>query len=341
MAKMAPADNTKTQSVPRRDLRAYLMCALAGALAVVILPDAAWSNSDDEGFVLNREGKHFYALNPVRTNTPTSLKSSAAKGIKQGFFPLNRKVLIAPTRQVSVLPHSLNASGNAAPHSPKGNDAKILTLFGASTQQSATSNTLQDLVSQGIQAVSHIWPLPKTIAQHISSGFGIRSDPFTGRPAFHGGIDIAAPAGTPILATANGIVKEAGRKGGYGNYVLLSHTDGTQTMYSHLQSLRVQAGNGVRAGQVLGTLGSTGRSTGAHLDYRLIAAGKKYNPMQILAGKEPKNLQTITAATSNRWASNNALSSAAGRPSVRVQSGVRIITPRERLAQAGGFIRVH
>lgn len=333
--------------------RSGRLVSLTSLIVILTVPQAAWSNNDDDSFVLNRDGKRFYSLTPARNGVPTGLVKSDAQTIRKGFFPLDRKVLVAPTRAVSVLPYSPRASSENKQNNKANNeradnhhnDAKILTLFGDNVEINAPENAAQNaqsfggLLSRGVKAITHIWPLPANIAQHISSGFGMRKDPFTGKPAFHSGIDIAAAKGAPVLASASGIVKEAGRKGGYGNYVLLSHIDGTQTMYSHLQSINVRVGNGVQAGQTIGALGSTGRSTGAHLDYRLIAAGKKYNPMQILAGKEPKNLGTQSLVAELRGAKNTTFASAV-RPSVRVESGVRIITPRERLAQAGGFIRV-
>ncbi|MDR0843143.1 MAG: peptidoglycan DD-metalloendopeptidase family protein [Acidobacteriota bacterium] len=116
----------------------------------------------------------------------------------------------------------------------------------------------------------------------ISSAFGMRKDPFTGKPRFHKGVDIAAPAGTPVLAALPGKVISAGREGGYGNTVLVEHGDGLRTRYGHLSSIDVKVGDTVTSGGNLGTVGSTGRSTGPHLHFEVIRMGKPANPLASL-----------------------------------------------------------
>jgi murein DD-endopeptidase MepM/ murein hydrolase activator NlpD len=132
--------------------------------------------------------------------------------------------------------------------------------------------------------VRHLmWPIPHAAKQYVSSGYGIRNDPFHGRPTFHGGIDIAAETGTPVLATADGKVQKVAADKNYGKYVTLEHADGTLTRYGHLSAQNVAEGQRVKAGQAIGAVGSTGRSTGAHLDYRVSKNGVKYDPLSILS----------------------------------------------------------
>jgi murein DD-endopeptidase MepM/ murein hydrolase activator NlpD len=102
-----------------------------------------------------------------------------------------------------------------------------------------------------------------------TSGFGPRLDPFSGRYAFHPGIDFAGPTGTAVLATAGGLVTFAGRDGGYGNMVEIDHGYGLRTRYAHLLSVAVTKGQSVPKGAVVGRLGSTGRSTGPHVHYEV------------------------------------------------------------------------
>jgi len=114
-------------------------------------------------------------------------------------------------------------------------------------------------------------PLPFEVA--ASSGLGYRIDPFTNQLAWHDGTDFPAPIGTPILATANGIVIKAGWGGDYGNMVEVRHPNGFITRYAHAQELSVKVGQSVKKSQVIGKSGSTGRSTGPHLHYEVLRNG--------------------------------------------------------------------
>jgi murein DD-endopeptidase MepM/ murein hydrolase activator NlpD len=114
-------------------------------------------------------------------------------------------------------------------------------------------------------------PLPFEVAP--SSGLGYRIDPFTNQLAWHDGTDFPAPAGTPILATANGVVIKAGWGGDYGNMVEVRHPNGFITRYAHAQEISVQVGQAVKKSQVIGKSGSTGRSTGPHLHYEIVREG--------------------------------------------------------------------
>lgn len=117
---------------------------------------------------------------------------------------------------------------------------------------------------------------------YISSGFGVRADPFTGGRDHHMGVDFDANHGDPVRAAANGIVSFAGWKNGYGNTVVIDHGDGYQTLYGHNQSNTVRVGDVVRAGQQVAKVGSSGRSTGAHLHFEVHVNGRPVNPMAYL-----------------------------------------------------------
>lgn len=128
-----------------------------------------------------------------------------------------------------------------------------------------------------------IFSWPVTADYPITSPFGYRTDPFTGATKFHGGIDIAAPEGTPVLAAADGIVVVANSTdswgGGYGYYVKLQHDGGYATQYAHCSKIAVTGGQEVRKGQVIGYIGSTGRSTGNHLHWEVWKDGTRVNPL--------------------------------------------------------------
>ncbi len=126
----------------------------------------------------------------------------------------------------------------------------------------------------------------------LSSRFGKRKHPILGYRKMHTGVDFAAPRGTPILAAGSGTVERANRYGGYGNYIRIRHTDGYKTAYAHLKSFArgVKKGKYVKQDQVIGYVGTTGRSTGPHLHYEVIHHGKKINPRRLsqLSGKPLK-----------------------------------------------------
>jgi murein DD-endopeptidase MepM/ murein hydrolase activator NlpD len=115
----------------------------------------------------------------------------------------------------------------------------------------------------------------------ITSGYGMRRHPVLGYGRMHKGLDIAAPSGTPIRAMGDGRVVFAGRNGGYGNFVKLSHSGGIQSAYGHMRRIAVRSGTYVRQGQIIGYVGSTGVSTGPHLHFEVLRGGRAVNPNSV------------------------------------------------------------
>jgi murein DD-endopeptidase MepM/ murein hydrolase activator NlpD len=128
-------------------------------------------------------------------------------------------------------------------------------------------------------ATPSIWP----IAGWLSSGFGTRRDPFTGAQDFHPGLDIAGDHGQQVLAPADGTVTGASYSGNYGNLVTIDHGFGLSTRYGHLSRFAVSPGQQVRRGEVIGYVGSTGRSTSPHLHYEVLVNGRLTNPLRLLS----------------------------------------------------------
>ncbi len=144
---------------------------------------------------------------------------------------------------------------------------------------------------QRIQSLTNRMPLIAPVAGRRSSRFGSRIDPFNKAPAFHSGLDYAAPRGTPVKATAGGTVRSAGRKGGYGIMVEIDHGAGLTTRYAHLSKALVSPGERVAPGQLIGKVGSTGRSTGPHLHYETRKNGKAADPaIYLRAGRKLASL---------------------------------------------------
>jgi murein DD-endopeptidase MepM/ murein hydrolase activator NlpD len=147
----------------------------------------------------------------------------------------------------------------------------------------------KDVVEQKqkqLRVTPTIWP---TDSRRITSPFGIRKDPFTGRATFHAGLDISGDTGDPIYAAADGTVISAERGAAHGNNVLISHANGIQTHYSHLSKILTKVGAKVSKGDIIGELGSTGRSTGPHLHYEVIINGEHVDPRPYLNATRGSN----------------------------------------------------
>jgi murein DD-endopeptidase MepM/ murein hydrolase activator NlpD len=133
---------------------------------------------------------------------------------------------------------------------------------------------------QLLSSTPAIQPVSNKDLSRIASGFGYRIDPVYKTTKFHAGLDFAAPQGTPIYATANGTVEVAGNTGnGYGNHVVISHGYGYGTLYGHMFRVKVRSGQKVKRGEIIGWVGSTGKSTGPHCHYEVHRNGDPVDPV--------------------------------------------------------------
>jgi murein DD-endopeptidase MepM/ murein hydrolase activator NlpD len=197
--------------------------------------------------------------------------------------------------EASPIPDSTRA-GNMA----KEEELTQMASFSSSEIIASTGSLLQELVHRiGIQAKSYekiddlvknkqkmlasipaIQPVSNKDLKRIASGFGYRIDPIYKTVKYHSGLDFAAPAGTPIYATGDGVVEEASMSDvGYGNHVVVNHGYGYRTRYGHMLKIKVKAGTTVKRGDVLGWVGSTGKSTGPHCHYEVEKNGEKVDPV--------------------------------------------------------------
>nr|WP_246187601.1 M23 family metallopeptidase [Ornithinibacillus caprae] len=130
-------------------------------------------------------------------------------------------------------------------------------------------------VNEALRYIPTAWP---TVPDTITSDFGVRSDPFHLNDAIHSGIDVRGSIGTPVYAAADGTVTKAEYYGGYGNTIMIRHSDTYQTIYAHLSEINVDQGETVKKGETIGSIGSTGRSTGPHLHYEIIKDNEPVDP---------------------------------------------------------------
>jgi murein DD-endopeptidase MepM/ murein hydrolase activator NlpD len=131
-----------------------------------------------------------------------------------------------------------------------------------------------------LASIPAIQPVSNKDLNRIASGFGYRIDPVYKVAKFHAGLDFAAPQGTPIYATADGVIKEANyNAGGYGNNVVINHGYGYETLYGHMYKIKARPGEHVKRGEVIGYVGSTGKSTGPHCHYEVHRSGERIDPV--------------------------------------------------------------
>ena len=180
------------------------------------------------------------------------------------------------------------ATNNATTTRPAGGPA--LPTDGANPDEAIdfVADRTADL-EQKILSFAHVLrersrtPSVAPVAGTVTDGYGVRSNPFGGEePEFHGGLDIAAPTGTPVVAAGTGTITFAGWHNGYGQLVVIDHGNGYQTRYGHLSAIDAGLGANVTRGELVGRVGSTGRSTGAHLHYEVRVGDRHTNPRRYL-----------------------------------------------------------
>jgi murein DD-endopeptidase MepM/ murein hydrolase activator NlpD len=151
---------------------------------------------------------------------------------------------------------------------------QLKDIYQLSEQAKTSSNTGSNMES----STQPLWPLN----EEVSSSFGYRKDPFTGKKKFHAGMDIAAKEGTDIKAVMSGRVQMVDEQNGYGKVVVLDHGEGYTTLYAHNSDITVKAGDWVQKGTTIAKVGSTGRSTGPHLHFEVSKDGKRLDPENFL-----------------------------------------------------------
>ena len=160
---------------------------------------------------------------------------------------------------------------------------QLNTLSLRASYQEKSYNEIEGMIKNKeklLAAIPAIQPVSNKDLRHVASGFGYRIDPVYKVTKFHAGLDFAAPQGTPIYATADGIVKEAGyNAGGYGNHVVINHGYGYETLYGHMYRIKTRVGQKIKRGEVIGYVGSTGKSTGPHCHYEVHKSGQPVDPV--------------------------------------------------------------
>jgi len=284
--------------------------AVAVACAMVTLPvligiGAAWkAKSDVSGLYANQQ-----ALELENSNYRSATKelSGQIESIQSAIADLGARAALDPTvaRTMDKLPALVKAramGGSTAPLNATAKQepsyARALSALSNPDDTFGLLRTLLEGLESRLQSVRSnvekrnalaaatpsIWPAQGW----LTSTMGPRTDPLTGDADYHSGLDIAGEKGQPIYATAAGVVTQAGYATGYGNVIVLDHGFGLETRYGHLSAFMVHTGDHVKRGEMIAKLGATGRTTGPHLHYEVMANGRLLNPLQLLTQQKPR-----------------------------------------------------
>lgn len=285
--------------------------AIAVACAVVTLPvlaglGSAWKARSDVAALhsshqaLELENSNYRSATEALAGQITSLQSAIADlGAKSALDPAlagaieklpafvkNRAMggSAVPAVEASR-PDSVYARTLSALASPDDTFGLLRTLLEVLESRLHTVRDNVDKRNALADATPSIWPAHGW----LSSSMGPRTDPVNGGADYHAGLDIAGDRGQPVYATAAGTVTQAGYQGAYGNLIVIDHGFGLQTRYGHLAGFAVAKGAHVKRGDVIGRLGATGRATGSHLHYEVLANGRLLNPLRLLTQQKPRD----------------------------------------------------
>jgi murein DD-endopeptidase MepM/ murein hydrolase activator NlpD len=287
-----------------RQLTINLRAAIGAVVAVLALPvlmglGAKWSAHAEIDQL--RTANSSLTVENGSYRAATGELTAQIQSLESVINDLGARATLDPAqaRAMAKLPAIVKtraAGGTNVPASPAMTEIATAAL----TSPEDTFGVLRDLL-QGLEsrlryvrrdverrealasATPSIWPAHGWLTGY----FGGRSDPFSGEPAFHQGLDISTEKGDPVYATADGTVESAAYSGDYGNLVVIKHGFDLTTRYGHLSGFAVKPGQAVKRGAVIGYVGATGRATGSHVHYEILANGKLINPLQLLT--QPAN----------------------------------------------------
>jgi murein DD-endopeptidase MepM/ murein hydrolase activator NlpD len=283
--------NRKTGAVRRLTLSRRLAVIAGMSLFILPLLIGAGSGGASQAEVellrsanetLRLENDSYREATGELTEQISSLQTALAQlGEQIELDPATRQAIeqLARTRATGGASNPAVAAAAAASKTvPEGTFGILRDLLGSLESRLASVRTQVENQQQFGRATPSTWP----IVGWLTSGFGNRKDPFTGQPDFHTGLDISAQYGTPIRATADGLVESAGYSGNYGNAVVVSHGYGISTRFGHLSRFASRPGQKIKRGEVIGYVGATGRATSSHLHYEILMNGQPINPLRLL-----------------------------------------------------------
>ncbi len=268
----------------------FLLYLVGFKIAIEVRPELARSLG---GVTTEAEQARMEAVYRERLSKLQTMLDSTAQDIRQLQTLKNRFMDIAtPSALRGNSPASVKEDGKGGPLLPASrnetnpNQPLVHSLDEAMHDFEQFNKVVSNMRNDWNKQLTWLTTLPTGIPIsgdfRVTSGFGMRNDPFTGMLARHEGLDFTAASGTPILAAADGVVTRSGWEDTYGNIVEITHAEGFMTRYAHISKRHVSEGQPVKRGQRIADVGSTGRSTGPHLHYEVFRAGRVLNPLQVL-----------------------------------------------------------
>jgi hypothetical protein len=266
----------------------FLLYLVGFKIAIEVRPELARSLG---GVTTQAEQHRMESVYRERLAKLQDMLDSTARDIRQLQALKNRFMELATPATLREK-RSINEDGKGGPLVPtlrRGQDTRqpLANAFDEASEefvqfQSIVNSMPKDWDRQLLWLQTLPTGVPISGDFKVTSGFGMRNDPFTGTLARHEGLDFTAISGTPILATADGTVTRSGWEDTYGNIVEVTHSEGFMTRYAHISKRHVTEGQSVKRGQKIADVGSTGRSTGPHLHYEVFRYGRVLNPVQVL-----------------------------------------------------------
>jgi murein DD-endopeptidase MepM/ murein hydrolase activator NlpD len=268
---------------------AFTIVGLAGSYTRMLVKTESYNQVRDERETLRKNYQQMAEIAHNRSVQVASLGAlanevSALYGLRQNKMDSAKPATRAGAQAAAPTPATLAQSDDVSQQQVTNSIDTFYKL-----RAEALSGRITRALEGGLSAnfagdwteladAPSLWPIEGPIA----SGFGVREDPINGEGAFHSGIDIDAPIGTPVRAAADGDVNEAAMNAGYGREVVLNHSHGLQTVYGHLSAFAVFPGEHVARGQIIGYVGQSGRATGPHLHYEVRVHDVPVNPHKYL-----------------------------------------------------------
>lgn len=276
-----PSRSERVWSVTKRLLEAV------GITAAIFIVLYIWVDLPKEKLLIreNRQLRDELKALDDRLNSAITVMDHLAERDNNFYRVIMQMDPLTPSQRyagLSVIPSTKSFSGM--------NDRELVTSLTEKlglyerqvVAQSMSFDRLAEAVNQNADRISHIpsiQPISEKDMTQMASGYGYRIDPIYGTPKYHEGMDFASPVGTPVYATGDGVVTEAGQHGAYGNLVEIDHGYNYVTRFAHLSKIKVHAGQHVKRGDLIGNVGSTGKSTGPHLHYEVRLKGVAQNPV--------------------------------------------------------------
>ncbi len=264
---------------------AFTLAGMAGSYSHMLIKTANFEQVSSQREALRKEYQQLEAVTQQKEVQVASLGSLASE--VSALYGLRQNRLARSAANVVPVPVDSDSEFTDSEYTQSFDQLSTLRTSALSGQ---VTRTFEPGVSQWamIANAPSLWPVTGT----ITSSFGEREDPFNGEGAFHSGIDIATAYGDPVRATADGVILKAAFGNGYGREVLIDHGNGIQTLYGHLSGFAVTSGERVTRGQVIGYVGTSGRSTGPHLHYEVRIRNTPVNPHKYLR----ETIQQLAAA---------------------------------------------